>query len=35
MRELCGNLTATLHQGELTGMLRDMGLSKEEVWKLE
>jgi hypothetical protein len=35
MRELCGNLTATLDQGEVTGLLRDLGVTKREVWKLE
>ncbi|WVQ99303.1 hypothetical protein IAU59_006435 [Kwoniella sp. CBS 9459] len=35
MRPLCGGMTANLDQGELTGLLADLGLRKDQVWKLE
>lgn len=35
MRPLCGPLAPTLRQGPLTGMLKDMGLRPDQVWKLE
>ncbi|KAL1413619.1 hypothetical protein Q8F55_001394 [Vanrija albida] len=35
MQPLCGYLTPTLQQGPLTGLLRDIGLRPEQVWKLE
>jgi cytochrome-b5 reductase len=35
MRPFCGPLTPTLEQGPLTGLLSDMGLQRNQVWKLE
>ncbi|KLT39276.1 hypothetical protein CC85DRAFT_305182 [Cutaneotrichosporon oleaginosum] len=35
MRPLCGTLAPTLHQGPLVGLLREMGLRPDQVWKLE
>jgi cytochrome-b5 reductase len=35
MRPICGPLTITLQQGELTGHLRDLGLRSDQVLKLE
>ncbi|KAI9639668.1 uncharacterized protein MKK02DRAFT_39990 [Dioszegia hungarica] len=35
MRPICGPLTVTLQQGELTGHLRDLGLRSDQVIKLE
>jgi hypothetical protein len=35
MRPLCGALAPTLHQGPLVGLLREMGLRPDQVWKLE
>ncbi|BEI89758.1 uncharacterized protein CcaverHIS019_0211200 [Cutaneotrichosporon cavernicola] len=35
MRPLCGALAPTLHQGPLVGLLRDMGLRPDQVWKLD
>ncbi|GMK59129.1 hypothetical protein CspeluHIS016_0701440 [Cutaneotrichosporon spelunceum] len=35
MRPLCGTLAPTLHQGPLVGLLRQMGLRPDQVWKLE
>ncbi|OCF40480.1 hypothetical protein I317_05718 [Kwoniella heveanensis CBS 569] len=35
MRPLCGGMTPNLDQGELTGLLAEIGLRKDQVWKLE
>jgi cytochrome-b5 reductase len=35
MYPLCGGLTRTLQQGPLTGLLADLGLQQNQVWKLE
>ncbi|WVF71577.1 hypothetical protein IAT40_006385 [Kwoniella sp. CBS 6097] len=35
MRPLCGGMTPNLDQGELTGLLAELGLRKDQVWKLE
>ncbi|WWC61754.1 uncharacterized protein I303_104339 [Kwoniella dejecticola CBS 10117] len=35
MRPLCGNMTPNLDQGPITGILGEMGLTNEQVWKLE
>lgn len=35
MRPLSGGLSPMLGQGQLSGVLAEMGLRKEQVWKLE
>jgi cytochrome-b5 reductase len=35
MQPLCGELTRTLEQGPLVGVLADLGLKESQVWKLE
>ncbi|ODN79751.1 hypothetical protein L202_03664 [Cryptococcus amylolentus CBS 6039] len=35
MRPLCGGMTPNLDQGPVTGVLRDLGLSSRQVYKLE
>lgn len=35
MGPLCGPLTPTLEQGPLSGTLKDLGLVRKQVWKLE
>lgn len=35
MQPLCGYLTPTLEQGPLTGLLKDIGLRRDQVKKLE
>jgi len=34
MEPLCGPMTATLGQGEVTGLLRELGLRSDQVLKL-
>lgn len=35
MNPLCGPLTPTLEQGPLSGTLKELGLDRTQVWKLE
>ncbi|WWC89447.1 uncharacterized protein L201_004371 [Kwoniella dendrophila CBS 6074] len=35
MRPLCGNIRPNLSQGPITGVLGELGLTNDQVWKLE
>ncbi|WWD17413.1 hypothetical protein CI109_101854 [Kwoniella shandongensis] len=35
MRPLCGSMTPNLGQGPITGVLAELGLTNQQVWKLE